>query len=267
MMSVRPIGERRKKNLMQDDGQSDRTGQVSLCRIWGAGQYFGEETARGEQALVIAADGGLEPALEHGDEPDLIVGDFDSLPAGSRKLRTDIPRRVLPAEKDDTDLLAAVKIGWQRGYRRFLIYGGLGGRMDHTLANLNLIHLIAASGGRAELWGQGMLVTALGPGSLDFPAWDCPPRSMVSVLAADDQALGVVEQGLKYQTDGMTMTNQQVTGVSNEFLPSRPAHIALKQGTVFVTYPTSAPEPVWSTSLEPKADLGPLETRPSRRLA
>ena len=267
MMSVRPMGEHRKKNLMQDDGHSDRTGQVPLCRIWGAGQYFGEETARGEQALVIAADGGLEPALEHGDEPDLVVGDFDSLPAGSRKLRTDIPRRVLPAEKDDTDLLAAVKVGWHRDCRRFLIYGGLGGRMDHTLANLNLIHLIAASGGRAELWGQGMLVTALGPGSLDFPAWDCPPKTMVSVLAADDQAQGVVEQGLKYQTDGMTMTNQQVTGVSNEFLPSRPAHIALKQGTVFVTYPTSAPEPVWSTSLEPKADLGPLETRPSRRLA
>ena len=239
---------------MQNDGQS---AQVPLCRIWGAGQYFDKEKARGGQALVIAADGGLEPALEHGDEPELVVGDFDSLPAGSRKLRTDIPRRVLPAEKDDTDLMAAAKVGWQRGCRRFLIYGGLGGRMDHTLANLNLIHLIAASGGRAELWGQGMLVTALGPGSLDFPAWDCPPRSMVSVLAADDQALGVVEQGLKYQTDGMTMTNQQV----------RPAHIALKQGTMFVTYPISAPEPVWITSLEAKADLGSLETRPSRRLA
>ena len=270
MMKAPPKDEHRKKNLMQDVGQPDRTsqaGQAPLCRIWGAGQYFGKETTRGGQALVIAADGGLEPALEHGDEPDLVVGDFDSLPAGSRRLRTDIPRRVLPAEKDDTDLLAAVKVGWQRGCRQFLIYGGLGGRMDHTLANLNLIHLIAASGGRAELWGQEMLVTALGSGSLDFPAWECPPRSMVSVLSADDQALGVVEQGLKYQTDDMTMTNRQVNGVSNEFLPGRPAHIALKQGTVFVTYPTSAPAPVWSTSLEPKANLGSLETRPSQRLA
>ena len=79
--------------------------------------------------LVIAADGGY--AHMGGIKPDLVVGDFDSLgyvPDGESVVRH-------PAEKDDTDTMLAARIGIERGYRTFLLLGGVGGRLDHTLRN------------------------------------------------------------------------------------------------------------------------------------
>ena len=174
--------------------------------------------------------------------------------------------RRLPAEKDDTDMLAAVKLGWEAGCRIFRIYGGLGGRMDHTLANLNLISLVAAAGGRASLYGDGIIVTAISRGFLSFAPWRSGERAMVSVLSATDRSEGINERGLKYQVEGMTMTNLELTGVSNEFLPNTPARIGLDRGIIYVTYPDAAPMPSWHTDITPATSLGHLDTRPSRWL-
>ena len=163
-------------------------------------------------------------------------------------------------------MLAAAKLGWEAGCRIFRIYGGLGGRMDHTLANLNLISLVAAAGGRASLYGDGIIVTAISRGSLSFAPWRSGERAMVSVLSATDRSEGISERGLKYQVEGMTMTNLELTGVSNEFLPNTPARIGLDRGIIYVTYPDAAPMPSWHTDIIPATSLGHLDTRPSRWL-
>lgn len=164
-------------------------------------------------------------------------------------------------------MLAAVKLGWEAGCRIFQIYGGLGKRMDHTLANLNLVSMVAASGGRACLYGDRMIVTAISRGSLSFAPWHCGDRAMVSVLSATDRSEGITERGLKYQVEGMTMTNLEVTGVSNEFLPDTPARIGLDRGIVYITYPDTAPTPDWRTDMVPAPTLGTVDTNPSRWLA
>ncbi|RBP98705.1 hypothetical protein CRD59_07695, partial [Bifidobacterium xylocopae] len=101
-------------------------------------------------------------------EPDLIVGDFDSSSSpppqgGSRIIR-------LPAEKDDTDMQAALKLGWEHGYRRVVIYGGLGGRIDHSIANVAAIRILAKHGGLGLLVGGGLGLPARSHGSLGLPA-------------------------------------------------------------------------------------------------
>ena len=99
--------------------------------------------ARGRAALVIAADGGLRHLEAQGLTADLIVGDFDSLgrvPEGDNILRH-------PVEKDDTDMLLAVRTGLDRGYRIFVLYGGLGGRLDATNAvGVPLVSIITKIG-------------------------------------------------------------------------------------------------------------------------
>ena len=77
---------------------------------------------------------------------DLAVGDFDSL-GHVPKIEKTICH---PVDKDDTDTALALAEGMKRGYRNFIIYGGLGGRLDHTVANLQN----CAGGGRAR---SGML--------------------------------------------------------------------------------------------------------------
>ena len=114
------------------------------CVIFGAGEYYeGPAPAIEKGMLAIAADGGLDHMRAMGLSPDFVIGDFDSLsgdvPDGDRSVR-------LPPQKDDPDLLSALKVGWSRGAREFHIYGALGGRIDHTIANMQLMALLASHG-------------------------------------------------------------------------------------------------------------------------
>ena len=76
----------------------------------------------GAQDFLIAADKGYEALEAYGVPPNLVVGDFDSLG------RPTTPNVVqLPAAKGDTDMVYALREGLDRGYRRFVLLGGVGG--------------------------------------------------------------------------------------------------------------------------------------------
>ena len=102
------------------------------CYIFGAGSYYGLSRRPAPGDTVIAADGGWRVCREEGIVPDLLLGDFDSLHTVPDFARI---RRV-PVEKDDTDMMLAIKEGLARGETAFHLYGGVGGRTDHTIANL-----------------------------------------------------------------------------------------------------------------------------------
>ncbi|MCD8068803.1 MAG: thiamine diphosphokinase, partial [Lachnospiraceae bacterium] len=116
------------------------------CFIIGAGDLtVGSIPYHKDTDYMIAADGGLMYCDVLGIEPDLVIGDFDSLDEGLRgaveELERTAPEKIkrLPAEKDDTDMVAAVREGLALGYRRFYMYGACGGRLEHTLANIKLM--------------------------------------------------------------------------------------------------------------------------------
>ena len=85
---------------------------------------------------VICADGGLRYAQSIGVTPDILVGDFDSYKGA-------VPRgpelHVSRPEKDDTDTMLAVKIAIDRGAEKIVLYGALGARFDHTMANIQTL--------------------------------------------------------------------------------------------------------------------------------
>ncbi|MGE4354071.1 MAG: thiamine diphosphokinase [Oscillospiraceae bacterium] len=182
-----------------------------ICYIVGAGDGANITINLGEGDMVIAADGGYKTLMAIGITPDLVVGDFDSLgyiPEGVELVRH-------PPEKDDTDMMLAILLGMERGYRNFLIYGGLGGRLDHTLANLQSLCYIAGHGCRGWLWGDGTAITAVKDGAVTFPG-KC--SGMLSVFAQGGAARGVYETGLKYKLDDATLHFDYPLGISNEFL-------------------------------------------------
>lgn len=141
-----------------------------LCIVFAAGTYYGNEPSADElpeNAFVIAADGGLDHVDKAGIRPDLVIGDFDSANA---KVPQGVETIALPPEHDDPDMLSALKAGWARGFRDFRIYGGLGGRLDHTIANIQMLALLAHNGGIGLLYGEHSVVTAICNGSVHFPA-------------------------------------------------------------------------------------------------
>ena len=203
--------------------------RVPVCFLVGAGPMDpGSSFSPRPGDLLIAADGGL-PAVEGmGLIPDLVVGDFDSLGAIPCHSNT----VVLPREKDVTDMHAAIDLGLERGYTRFVLYGGTGGRLAHTLANLQLLDNLSRRGCQGFLVGGGTVATAVHNGALDFP----PSLSgYLSVFCSGAPAQGVTLQGLKYELTDAQLTPDFPLGVSNEFTGTA-ARVSVTDGTLLVLW-------------------------------
>ena len=177
---------------------------------------------------MIAADAGLAVLRRAGVSPDLIVGDFDSL--GEIPEGTDVVRH--PVMKDDTDLALAVSEGAARGCTDFVLNGTLGGRLDHTLANIQLLRRIAEQGGRGVLVGPHECLTAVHNGALRFSA---DARGYVSVFCLGDRAEGVDLEGLLYTLRDAALTGDRALGVSNEFTGAA-SRVAVRNGTLLVVW-------------------------------
>lgn len=198
---------------------------MNTCYIVGAGEFYGGFTPDGSD-LVIAADGGYTALTDSGIRCDLLIGDLDSIPAVPK----DVEILRYPCEKDETDMYLAYREGAKRGYRKFEIYGGVGGRSDHTYANYCLLATISSDGCAATLYGRGdkayivqneaaRVTGGIGKG--------------ISVFAFGKAAAGVTLRGLYYTLDGYTLTPHNALGVSNKFA-SDTAEISVKDGVLLI---------------------------------
>lgn len=203
-----------------------------ICYIVGAGENDGMEFTPLADDFVIAADAGFQALKQTKIKIDLVIGDFDSL--------CFVPEYVevitLQREKDDTDMRAAVCEGLKKGYKTFHIYGGTGGRIEHTIANMQLLTELSAAGKRGFLFGRDYIITALTNGTFEFPAY---ASGYVSVFAHSDQAEGVWLRGLKYELRNAVLSNRYPLGVSNEFIGKK-SSISVENGTLLIVFPIEA---------------------------
>ncbi|MFP4408595.1 MAG: thiamine diphosphokinase [Spirochaetaceae bacterium] len=87
-----------------------------------------------EGAFIVAADSGMETALSWGVEPELVLGDMDSLSDMSILDRFEEGQvRRYAREKDYTDTELALAELYDRGIEDITLVGGGGGRLDHLL--------------------------------------------------------------------------------------------------------------------------------------
>ncbi|MCQ8263397.1 thiamine diphosphokinase [Streptococcus suis] len=91
--------------------------------------------------LYVGVDAGSLRLLDHSLPLDWAIGDFDSVTSEELGQIREMAEWFLraPVEKDDTDLELALKeIFKAYPQAQVRIYGALGGRMDHMMANLFL---------------------------------------------------------------------------------------------------------------------------------
>ena len=200
---------------------------MGSCFIFGAGTVFGVYRRPGAGDFVIAADAGYRACQRLGIVPDLLVGDFDSMP------EPDFPRILRsPVEKDDTDTSLAMKEGLRRGYRDFQIYGGTGGlRLDHTVANLQMLLWLRRQGARGWLYDNRFVYTAIENESISIPRtveW-----GLLSVFCLGADAGGIREEGVQYPLTDARLSAAFPLGVSNHILEPE-ARVTVAEGSLLV---------------------------------
>jgi thiamine pyrophosphokinase len=186
--------------------------------------------------LLVAADGGASKAAALGLEPDLVVGDADSLaPDAIAELRASgVEVIVHPTEKDESDTELALREALARGATSVIVVGAFGGnRLEHTVANLLLLALPEADGrdvrladGASEvrLLEGGRLLTLIGR-SGDF----------VSLFPLAPVVDGVTTHGLEYPLVDEQLTQGPARGLSNVMNEER-ATISVKAGRLLVIH-------------------------------
>lgn len=190
-----------------------------------------------QDAIVIAADSGVDHALAAGLHVDVAVGDFDSVSVDGLDAVVAAGARVHrhPAAKDHTDLELAMDEALATGAREVIVLGGDGGRRDHLFANLLVLASPRYAGcSIAAYLGRSRILVLHGGGP---PARvDGDAGELVTLLPVHGAAEGVRTSGLRYPLHRETLPAGTTRGVSN-VLESPPAEVALDTGTLVVVLP------------------------------
>lgn len=187
-------------------------------------------------SFVVAADGGLDHALVAGIEPDVLVGDLDSVsPDGLAWATAHATVERHPADKAATDTELAVAHAAAIHPQRVVLIAGAGDRLDHTIAAIGALGApsLAAVACIEGWWGSDQLLIA---SPLRPVTFERPPGTTFSVLAMHGACHRVTITGARWPLTGADLGPLAGVGVSNEVVAS-PVHVAVDDGVLTVIIP------------------------------
>ena len=178
--------------------------------------------------LIVCADTAYLAAQKENIVPHAVIGDFDHVPHED-KLSSDQKVIRFSSIKDDTDTMLCVKYALNRGAREIVIVGGIGGRLDHTFANIQTLSYIRKRGAKGTILDGEHAVTTvdshitLKKGSYYY----------ASVFALDPVCRDITLKGFKYEAEHIDLTGDFPLGVSNE-ITAHEAEITVGKGALLV---------------------------------
>ncbi len=189
-----------------------------------------------EYDYTIACDRGYEHAVSLGIAPDMIIGDYDSLSLD--KIKKDLRNKGLsdtgvlkfPVKKDDSDTMLAIKHALEKGYDNIIVTCALGGRFDHTFANIQSMVYAKEHGADCRIISENERMHILKNGSLVLKK---RPGHSLSVFSLSNESRGVTIKGALYETEDITLTNTFPLGLSNVITASETS-ISVKEGTLLL---------------------------------
>ena len=196
------------------------------------GDYrFCEEYMMGADT-VICCDGGMHHAKALGIVPDYIVGDFDS--AAKEELEyymaQGVPVRRFPTRKNETDMELGIFLALELGATELVLFGGIGDRFDHTLANAHYLLSLLKKGVRARLVDEKNCVEVIDR-SLTIEG---KRGELISTLPLSMEVTGITLRGFAYPLTDATLTlDGDLIAVSNVLAEER-AEIEIKNGYLYV---------------------------------
>ncbi len=196
---------------------------VKKCAVFVGGDRVSRATVDKlmlDGSYIIAADVGYVYARELGIEPDLVIGDFDSAQ------KPEASCEVYPVRKDDTDIMLALKKAILLGFRDITVVGGTGGRLDHTVGNLQALAYCCEQDVRCRLSADGQRAEIYRPGTYRI----APPEGWsMSLFAFGSAVCGLTIRNADYCADDLMLEPSFPLGISNKALEGG-AEVSFKSG-------------------------------------
>ncbi len=187
-----------------------------------------------ENDYVICADGGYKFAKQEKIVPHMIIGDLDSF---EEQLPENIEKIIHPVEKDDTDTMLCIKFAMEKGFDDICIVGGMGGRLDHTISNLQ------SMAWAVKYWNDKQIK------SKKISMSDCQNHAMlimndsitlkglpcekISLISYSETCKNVTTKNLKWELTNAQLTNSFPLGISNEFLGDE-CEVSVEKGQLLI---------------------------------
>lgn len=167
--------------------------------------------------LIMGVDRGTLFLLNLGIIPDIAIGDFDSISAHEYEQVSKQCQNIikLSCEKDETDTEVAINYAISKGITEIHIYGGLGGRFDHTIANMRLLLQFAKRHILIKLIDQTNSLTVLSAGTHLLGRL---PYRYLSFFALESTVADLTLEGFKYPLNRYLLTQDDVRCISNEMI-------------------------------------------------
>lgn len=189
--------------------------------------------------ITACADSGLDAAKRLGIHIDFLLGDFDSVDketldgfmeeasGGSTKFAR------YPAEKDYTDMHLVLEWAVYKKPSEIVILGATGGRLDHLVANINILLLPLKNNIPAYIVDKNNKLCLVN-GRYSIVRNNAFGK-YISVYPLTEEVSGLSLSGVKYPLDGVTVEKGVSMTVSNEFAEdAEEAVISLDKGILIV---------------------------------
>ncbi len=210
--------------------------EVITAYVFCGGEFFADNYYPASPCdFSVAADSGMYTALVMGIVPDLFIGDFDSfdlsrLSPEKRELVKAVPTMTYPAKKDLTDSMIAINVAIEKGADNIIIYGALGGRLDHTLSNVLILRHLRRNGIKALINNGKNTVRYIENESITVEK----QYKYISLIALAQDARGVSISGAEYSLDNAVIeADRPYYAVSNRIVEKN-CRISVKDGGLMV---------------------------------
>jgi len=194
-------------------------------------QFLYEEIRSVSNPVIICADGAAQRLKESDIVPDCIVGDMDSVEEDTLKYFEAKGSRIIrhPEDKDETDTQLALECAFEMHPEAIRMFGALGGRIDHALANISLLVMCAKRGVDTKIVDKDCELFVIDRSCVI----NGREGETVSLFPLSSDVTGIALEGFRYPLSDGVMEIGKPYGVSNRLTGTR-GTISLKTGYLLV---------------------------------
>ena len=181
---------------------------------------------------IICADGGANHTYNMKIKPNFIIGDLDSVKEEVRIYykNSDVKFEKFPAKKNETDTELCIYLAQKLNATNIDFLGALGGRIDHMIANINLLYYVKMQGIIPRIISDNEEIYIVDNDEVEIYG---KKGDVISVIPINGDAKYVTLSNLEYPLENYNMKFYLPLGISNVMIENK-CKIKVDEGSLLV---------------------------------